>query len=187
MKRGTALRVGGLVLAVALAGCSGQDTGTATPTAPTAVRATTPPAPVPAPATKPVLTLKGAVTNHNDGSAVVFDLRTLDAMATATTRTHEPFVKKDMTFTGVPMADLFARAGITPEATKAHLHALDNYEVNLRVADLADRRVLLATKADGSAIPIRKGGPIRLIFPADSSVGKNKDLWIWSVDSITLT
>jgi DMSO/TMAO reductase YedYZ molybdopterin-dependent catalytic subunit len=116
----------------------------------------------------------------------VFDLRTLNAMATVTTSTYEPFVKKAMTFTGVPMADLFARAGIAPGATKVHLHALDDYKVDLRVADLADRRVLLATKADGAAIPVRKGGPIRLIFPADSSVGKNKDLWIWSVDSITL-
>ncbi len=141
---------------------------------------------MPAPVGKPVLTVKGAVTNRNDGGAVVFDLRTLGTMATVTTSTYEPFVKKDMTFTGVPMADLLARAGIAAGATKVRMHALDDYQVELRVADLADRRVLLATKADGASIPVRKGGPIRLVFPPGSSVGRNQDLWIWSVDSITV-
>ncbi len=186
MKRSTAAAVGVLALAAALAGCGGRDAREATPATPTTVRAAAPPKPVPAPVSKPVLTLKGAVTNGNDGAAVVFDLRALDAMATATTQTHEPFVKKDITFTGVPMADLFARAGIAPDATKVRMHALDDYQVELRVADLADRGVLLATKADGAAIPVGKGGPIRLIFPPDSTVGKNRDLWIWSIDSMTV-
>ncbi len=186
MKRSTAAVVGALTLAAALGGCGGRDAPKATPAAPTTVRAEGPPAPVPAPAGKPVLTLKGAVTNPNHGAAVVFDLPTLEAMATATTQTHEPFVKKDMTFTGVPMADLLARAGIKSSATKVRLHALDDYKVELAMADFADRRVLLATKAEGERIPVAKGGPIRLIFPADSPVGKNRDLWIWSVDSMTV-
>ena len=189
MKRSTAAVVGALALAATLAGCGGRDTPETAPTqpaAPTTIKAITPTTPVPAPVGKPVLTLKGAVTNRNDGAAVVFDLRTLDAMATATTSTHEPFVKKEMTFTGVPMADLLARSGATTGATKVRMHALDDYKVELPIAEFADRRVLLATKAEGASIPIGKGGPIRLIFPADSTVGKNRDLWIWSVDSITV-
>jgi len=186
MKRSTAAAVGVLALAAGLAGCGGPDARNAAPAAPATVKAVGPPAPVPAPIGKPVLTLEGAVTNRNDGGTVVFDLRTLDAMATVTTSTYEPFVKKDMTFIGVLMADLLARAGITAAATKVRMHALDDYRVELRVADLADRRVLLATKAKGAPIPVGKGGPIRLIFPADSTVGKNQDLWIWSIDSMTV-
>jgi hypothetical protein len=172
-----------LALGAVLAGCGGREASSVTPTT---VGAVSPPAPVPAPVGKPVLTLKGAVTNRNDGAAVVFDLRTLEAMATATLSTFEPFVKKDMTFTGVPMADLLARAGIASGATRVRLQALDDYKVELSVADFADRRVLLATKADGASIPVAKGGPIRLVFPADSTVGKNRDLWIWSVDAMTV-
>jgi len=186
MKWSIAAAVGAVALAAALAGCGGRDARETAPAAPSTVRAVAAPAPVPAPVGKPVLTLKGAVSNRNDGAAVVFDLPTLDAMATATTQTHEPFVKKDMTFTGVPMADLLARAGITAAATKVRMHALDDYQVELSVADLADRRVLLATKAEDATIPVAKGGPIRLVFPADSTVGKNRDLWIWSVDSMTV-
>jgi DMSO/TMAO reductase YedYZ molybdopterin-dependent catalytic subunit len=62
-------------------------------------------------------------------------------------------MKKDIQFTGVPMSDLMAPG------------------------------VLLATKADGAPIPLGKGGPIRLVFPPDVMAGKNKDLWIWSIDS----
>jgi hypothetical protein len=46
--------------------------------------------------------------------------------------------------------------------------------------------VLLATKADGATIPIGKGGPIRLVFPPTSAAGRNKDVWIWSIDSMTI-
>jgi DMSO/TMAO reductase YedYZ molybdopterin-dependent catalytic subunit len=58
--------------------------------------------------------------------------------------------------------------------------------VEVKVADLTDRGILLATKVDGARIPVDEGGPIRLVFPADSTVGKNTDLWIWSIDSITV-
>jgi hypothetical protein len=185
MSRNAAAAVGALVLAVAMAGCGGQDTRNAAP-AGRASSTAAPPAPVPTPSGKPVLTITGAVTNHNDGSAVAFDLSTLEAMATATTNIYEPFVKKDLKFTGIPMGDLFARAGITPAATKVQLHALDDYKVDLKVSDIADPDILLAVKADGAWIPVDSGGPIRLVFPADSAVGKNKDVWIWSIDSITV-
>jgi hypothetical protein len=41
-------------------------------------------------------------------------------------------------------------------------------------------------QADGAPIPLGKGGPIRLVFPPDAPAGKNKDLWIWSIDSMTI-
>lgn len=184
MIRNVAAAVSAL-LAVAMAGCGGSDTRNAMPAVP-AGPTSAPPAPVPTPSGKPVLTITGAVTNYNDGSAVAFDLSTLDAMATVTTNIYEPFVKKDLKFTGIPVIDLLARAGITPVATKVQLHALDDYKVDLKVSDIADRDILVATKADGARIPVGTGGPIRLVFPADSAIGKNKDMWIWSIDSITV-
>ena len=171
-----------LAVAVALPGCGETGTHAATP----AARAAAAPAPVPAPSGKPVLTIAGAVSNPNDGNAVEFDLSTLDAMATVTTDMYEPFVHKTITFTGIPMVDLLARAGISPAGTRVRLHALDDYNVELTVADLSDPRILLATKAGNARIPVADGGPIRLVFPDGSKVGKNKDLWIWSIDSITV-
>jgi DMSO/TMAO reductase YedYZ molybdopterin-dependent catalytic subunit len=182
MSRNAAAAVGALVLALAMTGCGGSNTSNAMP----ASFATGPAAPVPTPSGKPVLTITGAVTNHNEDSALVFDLSALDAMATVTTTMYEPFVKKDIKFTGIPMVNLLARAGVSPTATKVQLHALDDYRVELKVSDLADPHILLATKADDARIPVAGGGPIRLIFPADSAVGKNRDVWIWSIDSLAV-
>src|SRR6266540_2102812 len=120
------------------------------------------------------------------GRSLAFDQKTLDAMATSTATIFEPFVKKDIRFTGIPMSDLLTRAGVAPTATKVNMHALDDYKVEFKVPDLMAPGVLLATRADGAAIPIGKGGPIRLVFPPGSTAGKNKDVWIWSIDSMTI-
>lgn len=183
MSANAAAAVGALVLAVAMAGCGGPGTQNVTPPASSV---TGRPSPVPTPSGKPVLTITGAVTNRNEGSTVAFDLSALDAMATVTADIYEPFVKKKIKFTGVPMVNVLARAGISPTATKVQLHALDDYKVELMVSDLADPDILLATKADDARIPVANGGPIRLVFPADSAVGKNKDIWIWSIDSLAV-
>jgi hypothetical protein len=186
MARNVAAAVSALALALALAGCGGSDEAAAGTPAGAIIPGTTALVPVPAPSGRPVLTINGAVSNHNEGDAVAFDLPALDAMATVTTRIHEPFVQKDLTFTGVPMITLVTRAGIATTATTLRLHALDDYKVELTVADIADPGVLLATKVDGTRIPVSAGGPIRLIFPPGSALGRNKDMWIWSIDSITV-
>jgi hypothetical protein len=188
MKRTAYAVVGVAVLAAALAGCGSSTpstSGGATATTSRPVASTTPQA-VPKPAGKTVLRMEGALTRHNVGRSVAFDQKTLDAMATSTATIFEPFVKKDIRFTGIPMSDLLTRAGVQDGATKVQMHALDDYKVEFKVSDMMAPGVLLATKADGAAIPIGKGGPIRLVFPPDSAAGKNKDVWIWSIDSMTI-
>jgi DMSO/TMAO reductase YedYZ molybdopterin-dependent catalytic subunit len=185
MSRNAAVGLSAVALTVAIAGCTAQDTQDATPP-PLISSATGPPAPIPSPSGKAVLTITGAVNNHNEGSAVAFDQSVLDVMATVTANIYEPFIKKDMKFTGVPVVNVLARAGISPTATSIELHALDDFTIELKVSDLADPGILLATKADDARIPVDSGGPIRLVFPADSAVGKNRDIWIWSIDSIVV-
>jgi hypothetical protein len=187
MRRAAAAVVGVAVLTAALAGCGPStpksSAGAAATTGPVA---TARPVPVPKPAGKTVLRMDGALNSHNVGKSLAFDQRTLDAMATSTATIFEPFVKHDIRFTGIPMSYLLTRAGVAPTATTVHMHALDDYKVAFKLADLMAPGVLLATKADGATIPIGKGGPIRLVFPPDSAAGRNKDVWIWSVDSMTI-
>jgi hypothetical protein len=111
------------------------------------------------------------------------DLATLDAVAHASVTVHEPFLKRDVTFTGVPMSKLLLRAGVNASARTLHMHALDDYHVDLPIAEIATDG-MLATHADGQLIPIAKGGPIRLIFTARSAIADNADNWIWSLDSL---
>src|SRR6266545_3903611 len=164
MKRTACAAVGAAALAVVLAACgSSTPAGSSAPAATTSAAALPPPTPVPPPKGKVVLKLSGTLSNHNAGALLVFDQKTLDAMAT-----------------------MLGRAGISRAATKVRMHALDDYRVDFQAADLTAPGVLLAVKADGRAIPVAKGGPIRLVFPPQSSVGRNKDLWIWSIDSMAV-
>ena len=52
------------------------------------------------------------------------------------------------------------------------------------VDDVRSSQMLLATKADGKHMPVDRSGPIRIVFPDSSSLGRNPDLWIWSVSSM---
>ena len=148
---------------------------------------TTKPASIPAPKGKVVLTVTGRLANPNRNSTAVFDQAALNSLGMQQTTTFEPFDKKDITFRGVPLAAVLARVGMPATATKVKVHALDDYQVEFKPSDLTQAGVLLATEADGQALPVSKGGPIRVVFPRDSAAGANKDVWIWSVDSMAIS
>jgi hypothetical protein len=185
MKRTAGALIGVLAVAAALGACNSREAAEA-PAPPATARPKVAATPVPAPTGKRILVLSGKVSNRNQGSSLAFDQRTLDTLPTASATLYEPFLKQEVRFSGIPSAELLARAGISPQATIVRLHALDDYKVELKVADLMAPGVLLATRADGAPIPIAKGGPVRLVFPPDSQAGRNKDLWIWSIDTITV-
>jgi PAS domain S-box-containing protein len=137
MKRIAGATVGAALVATVLGACSSSTPASSgAPATTTAVVSTQRPAPVPPPKGKTALTLRGALSNHNRGSSLEFDLATLDAMANRQATIFEPFVKRDIRFTGIPMSTLLGRAGISPSATKVAMHALDDYRVQFKVADL---------------------------------------------------
>jgi hypothetical protein len=192
-----ALRLGVAAALLGLAAACGGTTATdtATPerqavTAETAgkvVRAATlePGQPVPPPTQKPVLTMTGKISAANRGQALVFDQRTLGELRLVQVRLYEPWAKKTMEFRGVWLQDLLAVAGVRAGADKLHMTALDDYEVVLTMAEVRSGGIMLATKAgDGSAIPIDKGGPIRIVFMDGVKAGANPDQWIWSLKTI---
>jgi len=111
------------------------------------------------------------------------DFATLDQAASKEITILEPFVKRKMTFKGIPMDELLRRAGADPSARTVRLHALDEYHVDLPVADLRSAG-LLATRAEGQKMAIAKGGPIRLVFSGDGKSARDSDNWIWSIDRV---
>lgn len=136
-----------------------------------------------APATEdPVLRFTGEVGTREP---LEVDLAGLDQLPQQTLTTYEPFLKTDVTFSGVAFADLLDAAGATGDSVL--VHALDDYERTLGVDVLREPGVLLATREDGEEIPIAEGGPVRLVFPEGSEAGANPDLWVWSVDQLTVS
>lgn len=175
-------------VALALAGCAG---GTPTDPAaapaggaePVVLRAATlrPGQPVPTPAGTRLLTVTGGITGSGPAP---LDRSLLAGLAQVQLSTYEPWVKKDLTFRGVWLADVLAVLGARAGAA-VRVTALDDYTVTLTAADLADGGILLATSdGAGAEIPVDQGGPTRIVFRTEIRAGANADQWIWSLRTI---
>jgi hypothetical protein len=131
-----------------------------------------------------VLTVSGDIGTANKGKELELDLASLEQMRRVRVEAAEPFLKRRVMFEGVLLSDLLAVAGVPDSASKISLTALDDYKVDFKMADVRSSQMLLATKADGKHMPVDRSGPIRIVFPDSSSLGRNPDLWIWSVASM---
>jgi hypothetical protein len=134
-----------------------------------------------------VLTMSGEIGTRNQGKKLALDIASLERMRMVRMQTTEPFLKRKVTFEGVLLSDLLAVAGATGSVSKVNMTALDDYKVDFTVADVRSSQMLLATKADGKRMPVDRAGPIRIVFPDSSSLGRNPDLWIWSVSTMRLS
>lgn len=148
----------------------------------------TPTDPIPVPTAETVLTIGGSVSKPNAGSTVIFDLGTLERMGLVRYTVHDPWLDEDVEFTGVLLADLLDTVGASPEAQMVHLVALDDYEVDVSVADARRWPILLATQANGKPMSVADKGPTRIVFPYDQypeiNPVKYEPLWIWQVESL---
>ena len=137
--------------------------------------------PLARPTDEPVLSIEGVARGNVKADRTELDFKTIDALARESLTVHEPFLKREITFTGVNLGALLQRAGVSGSAGGIYMHALDDYHVELPLAALK-QDALLATRADGRPIAIADGGPIRVVFPDGSELGAITDNWIWSVD-----
>ncbi|HKQ02458.1 MAG TPA: molybdopterin-dependent oxidoreductase [Actinomycetes bacterium] len=191
MGRSIRLVVVAVVMALAVAACGGKDKGAPQAAAP---NASTPQVvddgslaageKVSAPQGEVVLTLTGDIGTANKGSKLELDLASLEQMRRVRVEAAEPFLKRRVTFEGVLLSDLLAVAGVPSSASKVSMTALDDYKVDFKLDDVRSSQMLLATRADGKHMPVDRSGPIRIVFPDSSSLGRNPDLWIWSVASM---
>jgi hypothetical protein len=141
--------------------------------------------PIPQPTRKPVLSLTGKISAANRGDALVLDQRTLDQLGSVQLRLYDPWAKKVVQYRGVWLQDLLAVAGAGADSTGVHITALDDYQVDLTIADIRAGGIMLATQAgDGSVMPVDKGGPTRIVFMDGVKAGANPDQWIWSLETI---
>jgi hypothetical protein len=118
---------------------------------------------------------------------VAVDFATLDGLADKTYSVVEPFEKKMIDFSGVELWSVLAASGVPTTAKTVLLTALDDYKVELSVADLRAGGVILATRADSELIPLDHGGPMRVIFLENVEAGRNPDQWIWSLAHVVVT
>ena len=85
------------------------------------------------------------------------------------------------------MSDLLKYAGTFHTAQSVHIVALDDYQVDIPIAEFNKWPILLATRANGEYLTVDNYGPTKIIYPYGShSIDQtsHNDLWIWSLQSI---
>lgn len=162
--------------------CGGQGSALYETVAPAAIRAGDA---IPAPAGEVVLTVTGDISAENSDDGLAFDLATLEKLGLVKYTVPDPWLNADIEYSGVLLSDLLAAAGASESATTVHLTAIDDYQVDIAIADIKKWPVLLATQSNGNHMAIDAGGPTRIAFPYNQFPEIDqlsyKDFWIWSI------
>jgi hypothetical protein len=174
-----------LGLIVALAACSAQAMPAYQEVLPPSLR---PGDSIPGPTEKVVLTLYGDLVVKNGGDTLQFDMPTLEKLGIVEYAVHDPWLKSEVTYTGVLMSELSKFVGATDSATKVHIVALDDYQIDIPFTEIKKWPILLATRVNGEYMSIENSGPTRIIFPyhayPEIDPVKYDDLWIWNIKSM---
>lgn len=127
-----------------------------------------------------------------EGKSTALSLAALKAMPQATVKVHNEHTKADGSYTGVMLADLLAKYGLS--ADQAHHHKMlrsylkaegtDKYYVVYSVAEIEpsahDATVIVAMSMNGK--PLGDDGNLKLIDSAD----KKPQRWIRNLGAITV-
>lgn len=186
-----------LVAAVAVVACSDDDNAKKklTPLNLTPVQKGTlkPGDPAPAPTGPTVLTISGHITNTNatdstTGAKVLkLDMATLERLDLHQFTADDSIATGHRaTFRGVLLSDLMKFAGISSTATKLHTAAVNDYVVDIPVAEMNKIPVLVASMTNGERMKVATYGPLRVVYPnLNYDVGQNaSERSIWQLISI---
>jgi hypothetical protein len=141
--------------------------------------------PIAVPATV-ALTITGRLSGANSGAGLALDVASIERMGLVRYTVRDPWLGKDLEFTGVLVSDLLRISGAAADAQTLHVTALDDYVVDISIADAQRWPIMLATQMGGVPMSIEDKGPTRIVFPADPTIDalKYKDLWVWQIKTI---
>lgn len=134
-------------------------------------------------AVKPPAPTEVIFTITNGKSVKQYSMNSLKALKPTTITIYEPFVKKQQTFTVIPISTFAKQSGISPTATLKTI-ALNDYAYANTLKNFEKAKGYIAIARAGKPIPYDQGGPIRIVFPKGSVWAKFLDPWNWSLSSI---
>ena len=132
-----------------------------------------------------LLTVSGAVRKTNRGpldpvldqmmakqkltfdKARAFDFATLAAMPAVTIAPTLEYDRKVHRLRGPRLTDVLAAAGVSGDAAKLAMRAVDGYAPTLPLADARKYRFIVATHLDGKPMPLGGLGPLWAVYDAD--------------------
>lgn len=142
---------------------------------------------LPSPTGPVLLEVTGAIGTTNGNGKASFDLAMLEAVGPATTVTSTAWTEGKSTFEGVLLSKLVERVGATGKT--AVTIALNDYKVEIPVADFARYPVILAYRMNGELLKIRDKGPLWIVYPQDDypelKSKQTQAKWVWQVKEIS--
>lgn len=145
---------------------------------------------LPKPTGKVVLEISGSITNTNRDGVAAFDAGMLDAIGRHVVTTSTVWTERGAhDFEGVLMRDVLKAVGATA-ATTVMAKALNDYQVEIPVADFQRYDVILASSMDGKVLTARDKGPLWIVYPRDKH-GELADeridqRWVWQLNRLEL-
>lgn len=100
-------------------------------------------------------------------TTTVYDLDALRALGPVEVETSTPWTDGAEVFAGVPLARLIGTP--RPRGGTVRLIALNDYMVEVPVADVGDTLPIVAYSRDGAPMSIRDKGPFWVIYPFDAA------------------
>ncbi|MCK2184562.1 oxidoreductase [Halomonas getboli] len=125
-----------------------------------------PDTPLLAPPEGPVLlTVSGDISRTNGDGVARFDRAMLEALPGRTIETHTPWHEDVGRYRG-PLGEAILEA-VDAHGDQARVVALNGFEAEVPVSDFRRYGVILAMKRNGKAMPIRRFGPLFVLYPFD--------------------
>jgi len=141
---------------------------------------------LPKPSGSVLLDVTGAITNRNEGDKAAFDLAMLENLGVTRIVTSTAWTEGTPAFEGVLLSKLMERVGATGKS--AVTIALNDYKVEIPVADFAKYPVILAYRMNGELLKIRDKGPLWVVYPQDDhpelKTKETQAKWVWQVKEI---
>lgn len=120
---------------------------------------------LPAPTGTVILTVRGEITQTNGESEAALDLAMLEDMGITTMRTGTIWTEGSSEFQGIELYDLMQALG--GEGETLRLVALNEYAVEIPMAEAVEGGPMLAFRMDGEILSPRDKGPLWMIYPFD--------------------
>lgn len=102
-----------------------------------------------------------------DGTEVQLSLGDLDALEQVEFSTSTIWTDGPITFSGVPVLSVLAETGGSGETLR--MVALNDYAIEMPIAELETNAPIVATRMDGEPMPVRDKGPFWVVYPYDAS------------------
>jgi len=143
---------------------------------------------VEAPAGPALLTISGAIGVSNQDGQLVLDRHAFEAMQMSTVKTETPWTDGMVTFEGVALKSLLDLAAANGKVI--HAIALNDYAVDIPVADAANPQVIVAYRMNGETMRVRDKGPLWLIYPLSSDPSLQAEAthskMIWQIKALEI-